>query len=68
MLKKERYNLMLNPRVVGMIDKLAEREDLSRSEYVNKLFIEHCRERKDYMVMSFGINPEIELIKDLEVS
>ena len=68
MLRKERYNLTLNPRVVCMIDKLAEREDLSRSEYVNDLLITHCRNLKDFMQIAFDINPESEILKDLEVS
>ncbi|MBQ8842444.1 MAG: hypothetical protein IJZ65_07440 [Ruminiclostridium sp.] len=41
MLKKERYNLTLNPKVVSIIDKLANYDYVSRSEYINSILVAH---------------------------
>ncbi len=48
MLKKERYNLTLNPKVVAIIDKMAMQSRLSRSDYINRLLINYIEEMDEY--------------------
>lgn len=38
---KQRYNLMLNPKLVFYIDCICNDNGLSRSEYINSLIAEH---------------------------
>lgn len=44
MIVKERYNIMLNPRIVEIIDIEAAKLDLSRSAYINDLLLQYIAE------------------------
>lgn len=44
MIVKERYNIMLNPRIVEIIDMEAAKLDLSRSAYINDLLLQYIAE------------------------
>lgn len=48
MLKKERYNLTLNPKVVAIIDKMASQSRFSRSEYINRILLDYIEEMDEY--------------------
>ncbi len=44
MLKKERFNIMLNPRIVGAIDNYSKVIDSSRSELINNILSDYISE------------------------
>ncbi len=62
MLKKERYNIMLNPRIVVAIDNYAKTFNSSRSEVVNDILFDYVSENR-----LFQIPEETEIIGQLKV-
>ena len=48
MIKKERYNLTLNPKLVAITDKLASQSGLSRSDYINRLLLQNIEDMDEY--------------------
>lgn len=57
---KQRYNLMLNPKIVSSIDSICADNDLSRSEFINSIL-------SDFLLDNGLVNPQpesSELIQD----
>lgn len=57
---KQRYNIMLNPKIVSSIDSICADNDLSRSEFINSVL-------SDFLLDNFLVNPQpepSELIQD----
>lgn len=63
MLKKERYNIMLSPRIITAIDNYAKRIDSSRSELVNDILLKFVSENE----LFFNSNEDDCIIGQLEV-
>lgn len=63
MLKKERFNIMLNPRVVGAIDNYSKVIDSSRSELINNILYDYLSEND----LLHYIPKEAEVIGQLKV-
>ncbi len=54
MLKKERYNLMLNSLVVSIIDKMVTKSPFSRSDYINRILINYIEEMDERFKKNSG--------------
>lgn len=57
---KQRYNIMLNPKIVSSIDSICSDNDLSRSEFINSIL-------SDFLLDNGLVNPQpepSELIQD----
>lgn len=44
MIIKQRYNIMLNPNVVAIIDKISKDEFRSRSEIIGEILLQYINE------------------------
>ncbi len=63
MLKKERFNIMLNPRIVCAIDNYSKAIDSSRSELINNILSDYITEND----LFHYIPKEPELVGQLKV-